>query len=275
MNKSIRKKIRPLYWNFRKVFLNNRLVSKYLRNKIITNKVENQTCPICESNSITSLKFYFEQIDIMKFYCNVCGHIFTNNLRADIQKGFELFNYESENEHINDQKFLLLLLEKFTRNTAIKNRRLLDFGISGNYRHLLELNANFKNVIFEGCDIYPCERKYYFQCYADEKKLGSFDGISSNAVVEHLDDTINSWKYLNKLLKPVESGGGIAIHAFPSQINEDYLHWAIQIKSHECLFSKNSLSILCSKTGFELIKIKNSSEVQHPVFFFKKVRNLF
>jgi len=274
MNESIRKKIRPLYWNFRKVFLNNIIVSKYLLRRILTDKDENQICPICNSNSITSLNFHFEQTNIIKFFCKNCGHIFTNNLRRNVHKGFELFNYGSENEHINDQKYLLLLLERETRNYKTKNRRLLDFGIGGNYSHLIELNRYFNDVAFEGCDIYPSDKKFYFQAYADESKIGIFDGIVSNAVIEHLDDTVNSWKYLNTLLKPVDERGGIMIHAFPSQINEDYLHWAIQIKSHECLFSKKSLLINCHRTGFQLLKIKFSPFVQHPIFYFKKISDI-
>jgi len=31
------------------------------------------------------------------------------------------------------------------------------------------------------------------------------------------------------------------------------------------------LDILCKKTGFNLLRIKYFHQVQHPVFFFKKV----
>jgi cyclopropane fatty-acyl-phospholipid synthase-like methyltransferase len=112
---------------------------------------------------------------------------------------------------------------------------------------LLELNSNFNDIIFEGCDIYPKDAKCYFQSYSDMSHLNIYDAISSNAVIEHLGDTINSWKYLNRLLKASNEGGGIMIHAFPSQITEDYLHWTIEIRSHKCLFSKKSLSLIVRK----------------------------
>ena len=34
-----------------------------------------------------------------------------------------------------------------------------------------------------------------------DNMLGMFDGIVSNSAVEHLDDTIGTWLYFNKLLK--------------------------------------------------------------------------
>jgi hypothetical protein len=171
-------------------------------------------------------------------------------LLANVEKGFVLFGYEKENIHREDQVFLLRLLERKTRNVKGEKRKLLDFGIGGNYSHLIELNGEYPNVEFEGCDIYQ------------------------NAVMEHLDDTIPSWQYLNSLLKSMKDGGGIMIHAFPSQITEDYLHWAIRIRSHECLFSKKSLSILCSKTGFDFIKIVSSPFAQHPLYFFEKTKDV-
>jgi hypothetical protein len=79
---------------------------------------------------------------------------------------------------------------------------------------------------------------------------------------------------MNKLLKPICLGDSLMIHAFPSQITEDYRHWAINIRSHECLFSKKSLSILCAESGFILVDIRNDSNVQHPLYYFSKIKDV-
>jgi len=274
MKKSIKNKIRPTYWVIRKIILNNRVINKYYINNHIGKKLINNKCPICESKEIYEIKFYYYKENIIKNYCYKCGHIFTNNLNADIDKGYKLFRFDQENEHINDQKYLLNMMVLNFRKKDLNKQNFLDFGIGGNYRHLLEMNNMYNHIFFDGCDIYPDDKPFYFQCYKNENKIGIYDGISSNAVIEHLDDTVNSWKYLNNLLKPLKKGGGIMVHSFPSQMNEDYFHWAIKIKSHECLFSKKSLEILCDKTGFELITIKYNQYVQHPIFIFNKIMDI-
>ena len=126
---------------------------------------------------------------------------------------------------------------------------------------------------FHACDLYSSNARDYFQIYSPASPLRRFDGISSNAVVEHLDNTLEAWRYLNRLLKPMAEGGGMMVHAFPSQIVEDPNHWAIRIASHECLFSRKSLELACRHSGFAFIRIRYFASVQHPVYYFRKTRD--
>lgn len=266
--------IRPLYWLTRRILFKNIFVSKYIFNKQLKNINNNLNCPICNCGDIYNIYFNYEKKEIIKYYCGFCEHIFSKNLNADFNKGNELFNYSQENNHIKDQIHLLETMVKKTGKKRNGLRKFLDYGIGGNYSHLNKLNSKYNNVYFYGCDIYPSKRGNYFTCHQDSSFNGLFDGISSNAVIEHLDNTIYSWQYFNKLLKSKDEGIGIMMHSFPSQITEDMLHWTIRIQSHECLFSKKSLKIVCDKTGFKLIRISSNYKVQHPIYIFEKVKDL-
>ncbi len=261
--------LRPIYWQIRNTILNN-----YISRKIIINqkniKVLNEECPICKSCTIKLLRFKAKDDMITKKYCPNCAHIFTSNLKANPETAKLSFDYEKENKFINDQ---IILLKKLMQTG--ENKKLLDFGIGGNYSHLNHLNHHYKNKYYiMGCDIYNRNADYYFTTYNGSQHIGTFDGISSHAVVEHLDNTIEAWVYLNKLLKPIEKGGGIMIHSFPSQIIEDLFSWQINVATHECLFSRQSLDLTLEKTGFELTGIKLYHNIHHPVFYFKKIKNL-
>lgn len=263
--------IRPLYWTLRKALLNN-LTSRGFwlsqHNLILAEK----QCSICSSENTYLLNFEFEGYTIQKFLCKDCGHIFSSNLNMNLDQAKTIFHYQGENKQKSGQEFLI---EKLLEITSHENPKIsyciLDFGVGGNLGAREKMQTKYKDYLFFACDLYPSNEDFYFQSYVDDSKFGNFDGISSNAVVEHLDNTIEAWKYLNQLLKPTKMGKTYMVHAFPSQINEDFYHWTIRIKSHECLFSKQSLAILCEKTGFKLMKIKYFHQVQHPVFIFKKV----
>jgi hypothetical protein len=188
-------------------------------------------------------------------------------LNQNLQKAAQLFAYERPNDQYEGQKRLQVELVK---STSVSKGRYLDFGVGGNIGISGDLRHIYPQHEFYSSDLYPSSTMHYFQMYSPDSPLHSFDGISSNAVIEHLDNTLEAWRYLNRLLKPVSKGGGIMIHAFPSQIVEDPNHWAIKIESHECLFSNDSLRLTCQKSGFELLKRRYFANVQHPVYFFAK-----
>ena len=262
--------IRPIYWKIRSLILNNNLV-RYLY--ILKNKksdCDSVFCPVCDSNQSISISFMIENKVVMKNLCKNCDHLFSNWLDNSIEVTKSLFNYNKANHNSKGQKDLMIKSIEFSNK---KNGSFLDFGIGGN----LSIYDNFKpidnNEIF-GCDIIQRDERNYFKTYEDDTKIGFFDGISSNAVIEHLYNTQEAWIYFNKLLKPLKNGGGIMLHAFPSQINFDFMHWSIRIKSHVCLFSKSSLKKIMEYSGFILEKIEFDNDIQHPVFYFKKIKDL-
>jgi len=262
--------VRPTYWRIRSMIFNNQF-TRYVY--ILKNKKEicdSIICPVCNSKNSIIINFKIEGQVVEKKLCKVCDHLFSNWLDDSLEVTKSLFNYNKANHNSKGQKDLMLKLINYSNK---KNGSFLDFGIGGN----LSIYDNFKpiddNEIF-GCDIIHRDEKNYFKTYEDVSKIGYFDGISSNAVVEHLYNTKEAWIYLNKLLKPISNGGGIMAHAFPSQINFDFLHWSIKIKSHVCLFSESSLKRITEYSGFDLIKIEFDNDIQHPIFYFKKVKDL-
>jgi hypothetical protein len=263
--------IRPLYWTIRKVLLNNLVIHRFWLSQQTLTSAE-KPCPICSSANTRFLTFKFENQIIPKYLCMDCGHIFSSNLKKNLDQAKIIFNYQSENTQKPGQEFLLeKLYEVLSHAVKTNSYSILDFGVGGNLRASENLQVKYKNSQFLACDLYPLNKSLYFQSYADNSKLGIFDGIASNAVIEHMDNTLEAWTYLNHLLKPIKLGETYMIHAFPSLINEDPYHWTVKIKSHECLFSKTSLDLICKMTGFSLLKIKYFYQVQHPVFLFKKI----
>ena len=67
------------------------------------------------------------------------------------------------------------------------------------------------------------------------------------------------------------------VHSFPSQLHHDFDDWAIQIRVHTCLFSKQSLRMTCKASGFDFVKGKLPRPVGphcHPVLVFRKIRDV-
>lgn len=262
--------LRPLYWRFRSLILNNKIIRRIYISKNAISNCDFIPCPVCDYKQSKIINFKIENRLVEKNLCLNCNHLFSNWLNDSIELTKSLFKYDKINHSSNGQKELIIKSIKFSSKT---NGKFLDFGIGGNLSVYSNLKLKDNNEIF-GCDIIQRNEKNYFKTYEDESMIGFFDAISSNAVVEHLYNTKEAWIYFNKLLKPLNEGGGIMLHAFPSQINFDYMHWTIKIKSHVCLFSIDSLKKIIDYAGFELIKIEFDKKIQHPVFYFKKIRDL-
>jgi hypothetical protein len=231
-------------------------------------------CPVCGASRTT--KVYFERPEgrIEKLFCGGCGHLFTDFLQTDPDVGREMFHFETENA---SQPAQAQLLEELAQRAGLEHGVFLDFGVGGNISAFQQVGERHPEHRFMGCDTYPSEVEGYFQTYSPTAPAGIFDGISSYAVVEHLTGTIESWLHFNRLLKPMAAGGGIMVHSFPSQLHHDFEHWAIQIRSHVCLFSRKSLAMVCAKAGFVLEKgllPRPTGPHDHPVMVFRKVRDV-
>ncbi len=263
--------LRPAYWLLRRGLLNNTLTRNLWLRRQYTLPL-NQDCPVCANHDTYLVQMRYGDEDIPKKLCRVCGHLYSNNLRKDPDRAMECFDFRNENLQKSGQQFLLrLLLDHVEGARPEDDLTLLDFGAGGNLSASAEMRVKHTRHHFYACDLVSRNEDFYFQTYQDDSKLGVFDGIASNAVIEHLDNTLEAWLYLNRLLKPVNDNPTWMVHAFPSQINEDPWHWALRIRSHECLFSEVSLKIICDKAGFEWVESRDYWQVQHPVFLFRKV----
>jgi hypothetical protein len=216
--------------------------NRQFRSLIRLNPTTDTACLACSRKCTNTVRFVRTEGTIDKNLCPGCGHLFSLYQQSDPELGRILFDFGSENDAAATQ---LSLLEETIRRSGRTGGTFLDFGVGGNISAFQQAQLNHPNAHIFACDTYPLELENYFQTYSDRAPLGIFDGISSYAVVEHLTETFDSWSRFNRLLKPVNEGGGIMVHAFPSLLHHDFDHWAIQIRSHTCLFSPKSLRFLC------------------------------
>jgi hypothetical protein len=246
---------------------------RQLRERLGGTATAGVSCPVCGGGDCRPTAFERPEGQIEKYICCGCEHLFSGFLQTDPGLGQEMFQFDTENIGKETQ---VLLLEELVRRSGLERGIFLDFGVGGNMSAFQEAQARLPQHRFMACDTYPSLVPGYFQTYEEESPLHMFDGISSYAVVEHLTETFAAWIYLNRLLKPVASGGGLMVHAFPSQLHHDFDHWAIQIKSHVCLFSSKSLKLLCAKTGFQMEAgkfLRPIGQHAHGVMVFRKVRD--
>jgi SAM-dependent methyltransferase len=122
------------------------------------------------------------------------------------------------------------------------------------------------------CDIlphYPYDGQFFFRYDPnDRSRDGQFEAIISIDVIEHLGNTLDAWKSLNKLLKP----NGVMAHSFPSRIHFSLLHDHCAAPFHTSLFSRKSLELLSAKAGFSLEAIEPFPAGIPYVFRFRKIR---
>lgn len=222
----------------------------------------NDSCPICKSDSIATVSLVVKGDKISKCFCIDCLHLYSKWLASDLDKVQELFDYDQETSRVHEQKYLLREAMKCSNDAGC----FLDFGVGGNIAATVEMQEELPEHTFYGCDLNKRDDRNYFVTYTDDEMIGKFDAIASNSVIEHLDDTMQTWGYFNKLLKP----GGWMVHSFPSQMHFDWSHWGLAIERHVCLFSSTSLRILCAETGFKFIKWRYSTRLRWPMFYFQK-----
>lgn len=235
---------------------------------LLSNATRSQLqCPVCGGNCV-DFSFEWNGDLINKAFCERCEHLFTNWRQTDAAENGRLFGYTEVNEGLAAQ---VQVLEEAAFWSG--GGRVLDFGVGGNAASIDSARKIPAGVEYWGCDFHKIEHSRYFKTYTTEH-LGSFSAISSHAVVEHLTDTLSSWVYLNKLLRPCSRGGGIMVHAFPSQYHHSMYDWQIVIRSHTCLFSRKSFPILLRRAGFRLVQSDPPRPVGpycHPVFKFQKI----
>jgi len=231
-------------------------------------------CPICESRCVAEVSFDRPEGRIVKSFCRSCQHLFTEFLQTDPNVGNAIFRFANENAGMATQ---VKLLAELAERSGKARGTYLDFGVGANIGAFQEARRSMPSHRFMGCDVYDSGISGYFRTYDPTAPLGKFDGVSSYAVIEHLTETLKSWCLLNRLLKPMAEGGGIMVHAFPSQLHHDFEHWAIQITTHVCVFSRKSLRRTCRASGFELVKADPPRPVgphDHPIMVFRKFKDV-
>jgi len=249
-----------------------------------------EICPICGRNRTKAVAYgraehltgssadLAEAKGHNKYRCMHCGHFFTNWLDDSIGSVARKYSgrYGQPPDSIKgnvreeDEKALFRMLCGLLgppRETSV-----LDFGCGPNVAPTLELRAQGYDA--HCCDIleeYDYDGEVFFKHENDAtRRRGAYDGIISLDVVEHLGNTIESWTYFNRILKPQ----GKMVHSFPSQFHYRFDIPYFAAPFHTCLFSPKSLGLLMEKTGFRLDDIVPFQGDIPWAFVFTKTRDV-
>ena len=203
-----------------------------------------------------------------KYCCTRCRNIFATWLQRDVAEVGEIYsgigNADSEahieNERKQLQKEMMRRCAALFASDANERKapiRILDFGCGPNFRAAFELQQEYEGAELFCCDINPAlpydkDRFFLFTGEFPKEMDGSFDGISSVDVFEHLNFPIEDMKRFNRLLRM----GGVMIHFTPLQWQMRFPYGHYETAFHTNFPSKKSLRILCDKTGFQFLGAK-------------------
>jgi SAM-dependent methyltransferase len=246
-------------------------------------------CPVCCNSTAKRVRYgrsdyvtgesssLSEVAGHTKHLCCKCGHCYATWLQGDLQdtadKYAGIYNNSQllqEGPRAGYEESLFRYVLKHCGGS--RDASLLDFGCGPNRTPVEALRR--EGVDAHGCDILPIydyDGDVFFRHTGDATPWKHrFDGIVSIDVIEHLADTLESWVYLNRILKP----NGIMAHCFPSQLHYSFIHAYFRTPFHVCLFSRKSLQRLLDQSGFVLESIEPFDADVPYVFRFRKVREV-
>jgi len=194
-----------------------------------------------------------------KYYCPHCeflwADMFDQLSLAEYGESYVKANYDSHRvpteARMTGAPLLLRELAALTDGT-----RFIDYGVGYNVPYIYELRG--RGIDLWGCDISARVPYSRFVRYLPDKDLpaGTFDGLYSIDVAEHLSDIVNDYLYMKDLLKP----GGYMLHVtywlqsmwkpgngLPSDL-------MLRNPWHVSVCSEKAMRIIAEKAGLEFIK---------------------
>ena len=194
--------------------------------------------------------------DHEKYYCPVCQFLWADWLG---DRSLEEYGEEYAKANTDDQRRpteermcmapeLLLYLLRMTGGT-----RFLDYGVGYNVPYIYELRA--RGIDLWGCDIsktVPYSR-FVKQLPYENLPEGTFDGIYSTEVMEHLYHFREDFQRMSNLLKP----GGMMLHRtfsisdFWDGASSFPRHFALWDSYHVSVFSDRSARLLAEQIGLD------------------------
>lgn len=193
-----------------------------------------------------------------KYYCPNCEYLWSSRFddMTLAQYGHEYVqaNFESQRRPAEERmKAAPRLLRKLVQLSH--GARYLDYGVGYNVPYIYELRG--RGVDVWGCDIsarVPYSR-FVMQLPQEMPPVGSFDGIYSLDVAEHLSDIVGDYTTMYKLLKP----GGYMLHS---------TYWLHELWSpdkpfpdepslrnpwHVSICSEKTMRVIAEKTGLVFV----------------------
>jgi 2-polyprenyl-3-methyl-5-hydroxy-6-metoxy-1,4-benzoquinol methylase len=159
--------------------------------------------------------------------------------------------------------------------------RLLDVGCGLGYFLDVAHDVGFAvtGVEFNPGAIRTMKEKYAFQVYEgslDNIPIsdGKFDVITMFDVIEHLHDPFGD---VQKMYDRLEPGGGVAIatmdsESLPSRLLGTRLEDFRRIREHLYFFSRESLTKILERAGFQVYAIKSHGHTFELAFLFERMR---
>ena len=157
-------------------------------------------CPICKG--ITKNKIQLKFVSL--FFCRKCDHRFTDTKSIISPEKYKNQYFEESHSNWFDHPDYILydFLKDFFKTKFKKNFSVLDVGC-GNGNFLKYLSKEFKNIELTGIDHYKNKKnkkiKFLHGDIDKNKKLKKYDIVTSNMVIEHIED-VNKFIQLQKKL---------------------------------------------------------------------------
>ena len=214
-----------------------------------------------------------------KYYCPHCRFLWSDWLDdkslADYGKEYVKGNYD---HHRRPTEVRMLaaphLLLSVLKKTA--GKRFIDYGVGYNTPYIYELRG--RGIDLWGCDISSAVAYSRFVRHLPEGNLpeGTFDGIYSLDVAEHLSDIEGDYNRMKHLLRP----GGVILHStlwlhklwdgkppFP-RIPNLWNPW------HVSLCSDRTMEVVAQKTGLDYLGAVDLKVDTKQGYLFRKPGNL-
>ncbi len=237
-------------------------------------------CPICGSTNfkhllkaksyrVTSEEFSIDQ-------CKSCSHAFTNPVPNQDAIG-EYYKSDNYISHTNSSKSFIDLVYQKVRNISLaKKEKLLGKYISNKENMFLDYGSgtgHFVDYLFGkkwnvvGIEVSKEARKnassriynvLHGLNFLDKIKENHLSGFSMWHVLEHVYEPSDLLKTLYGKLES-NAYGFIAVPNYQSEDAKLYReNWAaLDLPLHFSHFSKQSMDVLLSKTGFSLVEVIN------------------
>ncbi len=195
----------------------------------------------------------------VKYYCPHCVFLWTDIFDAltlsEYGERYVEANFDRHRRPAEARmKAAPLLLKEVIKLSG--GARFLDYGVGYNVPYIYELRG--RGIDLWGCDIstkVPYSR-FIRQLPTESLPEGTFDGLYSLDVAEHLADVVNDYLTMGRLLK----AGGYILHSTymlhkmwePSKGLPD--HPMLRNPWHISLCSEKAMHVIAEKAGLQFIK---------------------
>lgn len=206
------------------------------------------TCKICNTDlQLNECQKYvskciFTSKNLYRYKCPNCGVIFGNIDMINMPKATISIEHDNIYKQYNDGDSQESELRTLISLNPKKKKTYLDYGCGRNDDLINELNKEGFNVY--GYDAFTNLKSNKITNNKEDLKNVKFDGIFSHNVLEHMQNPVEEFKFMNSLLKD----DGKMAHATPC-----YLYLYEYTIFHLYFFVDNSIEYLTKNSGFSVV----------------------